>query len=120
MTSRSSKARLQLIAVGAVLALGAAACGGSSGGGGSGDKGRLISNEKHHPSSKSPQPKNVEELFEKSIPDTNGVRWAKDSDGIIHRFSPLSNGERHWNGSTAGSKPIRLDKVPIEIRRILK
>jgi ABC-type branched-subunit amino acid transport system substrate-binding protein len=36
MTSRSSKARLQLVAVGAVLALGAAACGGSSGSGGNG------------------------------------------------------------------------------------
>jgi ABC-type branched-subunit amino acid transport system substrate-binding protein len=35
MTSRSSKARLQLVAVSAALALGAAACGGSSGGGGS-------------------------------------------------------------------------------------
>jgi ABC-type branched-subunit amino acid transport system substrate-binding protein len=37
MTSRSSKARLKLVAVGAALALGAAACGGSSGGG-DGDK----------------------------------------------------------------------------------
>ncbi|MCU1589714.1 MAG: livK [Frankiales bacterium] len=37
MTSRSSKARLQLVAVGAALALGAAACGGSSGGGGGGN-----------------------------------------------------------------------------------
>jgi ABC-type branched-subunit amino acid transport system substrate-binding protein len=34
MTSRSAKTRLQLVAVGAALALGAAACGGSSGGGG--------------------------------------------------------------------------------------
>jgi ABC-type branched-subunit amino acid transport system substrate-binding protein len=34
MTSRSTNARLQLVAVGAALALGAAACGGSSGGGG--------------------------------------------------------------------------------------
>src|SRR4051812_15847169 len=38
MTSRTSKARLQLIAVTAVLALGAAACGGSSGNGGGDDK----------------------------------------------------------------------------------
>jgi ABC-type branched-subunit amino acid transport system substrate-binding protein len=36
MTSRSSKARLQLVAVGAAFALGAAACGGSSSGGGNG------------------------------------------------------------------------------------
>src|SRR3954447_19076283 len=38
MTSRTSKARLQLTAVSAVLALGAAACGGSSGNGGGDSK----------------------------------------------------------------------------------
>jgi len=37
MTSTTSKARLQLVAISAVLALGAAACGGSSGNGGGGD-----------------------------------------------------------------------------------
>ncbi|MGH9593419.1 MAG: hypothetical protein ACRD5L_10040, partial [Bryobacteraceae bacterium] len=61
---------------------------------------KLITNPKHHPNSMSPQPKNVEELFKKSISDENGVRWAKDDDGAFHRFSKPSNGESHWNGST--------------------
>jgi RHS repeat-associated protein len=84
------------------------------------DKPKRVSNPKHHPNSESPEPKNVQELFDKSIADGSGVRWAKDSDGTIHRFSAPSNGESHWNGSTGGSKPIRQEDIPIEIRRALK
>ena len=62
----------------------------------------------------------MQELFNDSIEDSKGVRWAKDSDGVIHRFSRPSNGETHWNGSTSGPNGIRLDDVPMEIRRILK
>lgn len=86
----------------------------------SGSKPRLISNLKHHPNSASPEPSNVQELFEKSIEDGSGVRWAKDPNGAIHRFSRPSNGETHWNGSTVGSDPIRMDDIPIAIRRLLR
>jgi RHS repeat-associated protein len=83
-------------------------------------KPKRVSNPKHHPNSASPEPKNVQELFDKSIADGSGVRWAKDSDGTIHRFSAPSNGESHWNGSTAGADPIRQDDIPNDVRRALK
>ncbi|MCC6589864.1 MAG: RHS repeat-associated core domain-containing protein [Bryobacterales bacterium] len=92
----------------------------SSGDSTSQDKPTLIDNPKHHPKSDSPQPKNARELFENSVADKSGVRWAKDADGTIHRFSAPSNGQSHWNGSTAGRKPIRQDDIPIEIRRELQ
>jgi RHS repeat-associated protein len=84
------------------------------------DKGpRLVSNPKHHPNSASPEPGDVADLFKKSIVDSDGRRWAKGSDGTIHRFSAESNGEVHWNGSTAGTKPIRENDIPNEIRKAL-
>jgi hypothetical protein len=30
------------------------------------------------------------------------------------------NGETHWNGSTGGKDPIRMENIPKEIRRALK
>jgi hypothetical protein len=80
---------------------------------------RRVTNPKHHPHSKSPEPANADELFNKSIVDKHGVRWAKDADGITHRFSKQSNGESHWNGSTSGPKGIRPDDIPNDIRNAL-
>jgi hypothetical protein len=79
-----------------------------------------VTNPKHHPSSASPEPTNVDEMFNNSIPDKQGVRWAKDADGSIHRFSKPSNGESHWNGSTRGAKPIQGRNIPNEIKKALK
>jgi RHS repeat-associated protein len=87
---------------------------------GFGPKPKLTSNPKHNPNSASPEPNNVKDLFDQSIEDSRGVRWAKDSDGTIHRFSRPSNGETHWNGSTAGPNAIREGDIPVEIRRALK
>jgi hypothetical protein len=81
---------------------------------------KLISNPKHNQNSNSPEPKNTQALFDKSIVDSNGVRWAKDSNGVIHRFSKASNGECHWNGSTAGKNPIQMRNIPSDIRKALK
>jgi hypothetical protein len=81
------------------------------------DKPKRVTNPKHHPGSESPEPSNVQELFDKSVPDKTGVRWAQDTDGTIHRFSKPSNGESHWNGSTSGVDPIKLENIPIDIRR---
>ncbi len=77
-----------------------------------------ITNPKHHPNSQSPEPKNVDELFNNSVPDKNGVRWAKDAEGNIHRFSKPSNGETHWNGSTTGIDPMKPQNIPY-IKKIL-
>ncbi len=80
---------------------------------------KRVTNPKHHPNSACPEPKNAQELFDNSIVDSNGVRWAEDSDGTIHRFSKPSNGESHWNGSAGGIKPIRKEDIPISIRKAL-
>ena len=56
-------------------------------------KPKLVSNPKHQPNSKSPEPSNAAELYSRSIEDAEGVRWAKDEGGTIHRFSKPSNGE---------------------------
>jgi hypothetical protein len=79
---------------------------------------KRVTNPKHHPNSKSPEPKNVDQLYENSVVDKNGIRWAKDADGTIHRFSKPSNGETHWNGSTGGTDPIQPQNIPVEIRRM--
>jgi RHS repeat-associated protein len=79
----------------------------------------LIHNSKHNPYSTSPEPKNVQQLFDKSIADDQGRRWAIDDDGTIHRFSAPSNGETHWNGSTGGDDPIQPNTIPNTIQKQL-
>jgi RHS repeat-associated protein len=81
------------------------------------NKPELITNPKHHPNSSSPQPRNVNELYKNSVEANNGTRWARDSDGTLHRFNSPSNGQTHWNGSTAGTDPIRPNVIPPEIKR---
>jgi RHS repeat-associated protein len=78
---------------------------------------KRVSNPKHHSNSQSPEPKNAQELFDKARVDRNGVRWSADENGNIHRFSKESNGESHWNGSTAGTDPIKEQNIPAEIKR---
>jgi hypothetical protein len=56
-------------------------------------------------------------LYDRAIVDKKGVRWAADENGNIHRFSKNSNGTSHWNGSTAGSNPIKDQNIPVEIKR---
>jgi hypothetical protein len=76
----------------------------------------LITNPKHNPNSVSPQPRNFMDLFRNSIPDASGVRWSIDQSGVIHRFSAPSNGQVHWNGSTATpNRPIQERNIPNEI-----
>jgi hypothetical protein len=80
----------------------------------------LVTNPKHHQNSRSVQPNNVAHLFATSIVDPNtGVRYAKDANGLIHRFSAPSNGQTHWNGSLNGSSGFRLENIPMDIRRQL-
>jgi RHS repeat-associated protein len=77
----------------------------------------LVSNSKHHQNSSSPEPRNVQDLYRRSVADERGVRWTKDSDGVFHRFSRPSNGETHWNGSTGGNDPIQMRDIPNLIKR---
>lgn len=80
---------------------------------------KRFTSPKHHKNSNSPEPDNVDDLFDKSIVDNVGRRWVKDEEGVIHRFSKPSNGETHWNGSTSGEDPIRTEDIPNEIRKQL-
>ena len=82
-----------------------------------GDKPTRVTNPKHHPNSKSPEPANVQDLFDSSVEDEDGVRWSIDKDGNLHRFSAPSNGQTHWNGSTAGSRPILQQNIPNYIKK---
>jgi RHS repeat-associated protein len=75
-------------------------------------KPKLVSNPKHHPNSRSPEPKNARELYEKSALDSNGSRYAKDADGDIHRFSDTNNGTFHWSGSTATDQGLHQNQMP--------
>jgi RHS repeat-associated protein len=79
----------------------------------------LVPNKKHHPNSESPEPKNVQELFDKSVPDEFNKRWAKDDKGELHRFSKPSNNETHWNGTTdpKNPDPIQQQNIPNPIKK---
>jgi len=84
---------------------------------------RRVTNRKHHKNSKQPEPDNAQELYEQSVESTekpDGTRWARDSEGVIHRFVKPSNGKTHWNGSTdarGGRKPISGNDIPPDIKR---
>ncbi len=77
-----------------------------------------VTNQKHHQNSQSPEPKNVEELYENFVEAGNGSRWASRCRWNLHRFSPPRNGQTHWNGSTAGNRPIRQNNIPPEIKKV--
>ena len=81
------------------------------------NKDEYESSPKHHQNSKSPEPKNAKEMFDKSVKDPSGrnTRWYKDKDGVIHRFQG-NNGKYHWNGSYDG----KIKKMPGYIDNAIK
>ncbi|WP_239954918.1 VENN motif pre-toxin domain-containing protein [Pantoea sp. Z09] len=69
------------------------------------------------------EPQDSLKLFEQSIPSTKQypnkeVRFAVDSQGNIHRFVG-TNGEYHWNGSTADKNALTSDQIPTAIQKQL-
>jgi len=69
------------------------------------------------------EPKDSISLFEQSIPSTKQysnkeVRFAVDSQGNVHRFVG-TNGEYHWNGSTADKNALTSDQIPTSIQKKL-
>lgn len=55
------------------------------------------------------EPKNSLTIFENSVPLTikgreHKARYALDSDGNVHRFSPDNTGGYHWSGSSADQR----------------
>ena len=68
------------------------------------------------------EPKNSLELFNDSIVAHDGVRYAKDANGNLHRFFPPSAGNPTWHwsgGSGQGANSLESKNIPIEIRRAL-
>jgi len=76
---------------------------------------------------KSVLPPNHIELFEKSVPITDGsgtvIRWTAEQtpNGVVyHRFEPHLNGVYHWSGSTNGvtasgvARPLPTNVVPVK------
>lgn len=62
-------------------------------------------------------------LFEQSIPITQQysnkeVRFSVDSQGNVHRFVG-TNGEYHWNGSTADKNALTSGQIPAAIQKKL-
>ncbi|URQ61706.1 hemolysin/hemagglutinin-like protein HecA precursor [Pantoea alhagi] len=87
------------------------------------------SNPKHTPGQPSNrpnagiEPQDSLKLFEQSIPSTKQypnkeVRFAVDSQGNVHRFVG-TNGEYHWNGSTADKNALTSDQIPTAIQKKL-
>ena len=68
------------------------------------------SNPRHNQNSKSPEPKNVKDMFDRSVkdPKKNDTRWYKDKSGTLHRFMEHEKHKFHWNGSYEG-KASQID-----------
>jgi RHS repeat-associated protein len=74
---------------------------------------------KHHQNAKgkaSAEPTNSEDLYKNATKSKNGTWWAKDSDGVLHRFSSDNAGGAHWSGSTAGENGIQSQNIPGDIK----
>jgi filamentous hemagglutinin len=85
---------------------------------------QIQSNSKHTPGmpgnrpNAGTEPRNSLDLFEKSVPGGERVRYAIDADGNINRFSGDKNGVYHWNGATGDVRaPLDVSTIPIKIRR---
>ncbi|WP_172795925.1 VENN motif pre-toxin domain-containing protein [Neisseria weaveri] len=86
------------------------------------------SNPKHTPggagwnSRAGREPQDSLRLFQNSqpIPSSTTVRFARDQEGNIHRFSKDPNNQWHWNGGTGDkNNPLILDnKVKAELRNL--
>ncbi|SCZ74298.1 Large exoprotein involved in heme utilization or adhesion, partial [Photorhabdus luminescens] len=72
---------------------------------------KIESNSKHTPGAQGfrpnagIEPRDSLSIFEGSVSiDSDKHRYAKDTNGHIHRFSPNNTGVYHWSGSTGDSK----------------
>ncbi|KAA6457181.1 hypothetical protein DYQ86_22845 [Acidobacteria bacterium AB60] len=76
---------------------------------------------KHHQNAKgraSREPANSRDLYNKAVKsnDKPGTWWAKDSEGVLHRFSSDNAGGAHWSSSTAGENAIESQHIPRDIK----
>jgi hypothetical protein len=45
--------------------------------------------------------------------------YAMSAGGEIYRYSPTNDGTVHFSGMTGGKNGIRLESIPIDVRRTL-
>jgi RHS repeat-associated protein len=56
-------------------------------------------------------PKNADEIYKSAIPDAQGKHWyAKDGNGVIHRFGNSNDGTVHWNGDSSQGRGVEVPK----------
>ena len=68
---------------------------------------------------KAVEPADAAEVFETAIEGPNGKWYGRSANGEIYRFSPDNAGGAHFSGSTGGPTPLRLEDIPVEVRRAL-
>lgn len=66
-------------------------------------------------------PSDAEALYEKALPVDLRAKtwWARDKQGVYHRFVEHHPPYVHWNGSSTGERSIRIEDIPAAVRRIL-
>jgi len=56
-------------------------------------------------------PDNAEDIYKKSIPDSQGKHWyAKDANGNVHIFRNGNDGTVHWAGSSNQGRGVEIPK----------
>jgi hypothetical protein len=68
---------------------------------------------------KTAEPKDAEQLYNKSAIHGGGMWYAMSAGGEIYRYSPTNDGTVHFSGMTGGKNGIRLESIPIDVRRTL-
>jgi hypothetical protein len=66
---------------------------------------------------KTAEPPDAASVYEKSIQGPDGKWYGKNAQGDIYRYHSDNAGTSHFSGSTGGSKPLRKEIIPIEVRR---
>jgi hypothetical protein len=97
---------------------------GGGGGGGGAKKPELRPNPAHDPKSslfnprKTPEPPDAATAYQNAVEGERGVWYGKSETGEIYRYSSDNAGGAHFSGQTGGTDGIRLESIPIKIRRI--
>lgn len=67
-------------------------------------------------------PHHADELYLKALPEDREAKtwWAIDDAGVYHRFQEHRPLHVHWNGSTRGERCIRLEQIPVSVRKALR
>jgi hypothetical protein len=82
-------------------------------------------NPAHNPNSplydrrKGPEPTDAREVYESATQAGEKTWYGKSSTGEVYRYFSDNAGGVHFSGRTGGPQPLRLDDIPVTIRRQL-